>query len=146
MEECKKFWNKYHSKKMALFWNVAPYSLVDSDWHFRGVVWWRRQASNSETSVNIYNITWNKTTEDSHLHIYHQGKLKSHRIQCYVKKYTTSKHVTKRKQSIMILVCPICYKLCLSWMNELNVICSPITQSHSERCSLCPMSLVLELM
>jgi hypothetical protein len=58
--------------KLAVFWNVAPCSLIEIDRRFRGV--YRPIAlvmevvSSSETSVNIYQTTRPNIPEDSHLH------------------------------------------------------------------------------
>jgi hypothetical protein len=45
---------------MAVFWDVAPCSLVDTDLMMKAV-------STSETLVNIYQITRRNIPEDSHL-------------------------------------------------------------------------------
>jgi hypothetical protein len=59
--------------KMAVFWDVAPCNLVDSDQYFRGVyglvALLMVAVSNSETSVNIYQSIQRNIPEDSHLQI-----------------------------------------------------------------------------
>jgi hypothetical protein len=46
--------------KMAVFWIVAPYSLITL---------MMKAASISETSVNFYQTTRRHNPEDSHLHV-----------------------------------------------------------------------------
>jgi hypothetical protein len=54
--------------KMAVFWVVAPCSLVEVYRRFRGAYYLMMEAvSTSETSVNIYQITRLNIPEDSHL-------------------------------------------------------------------------------
>jgi hypothetical protein len=48
--------------KMAVFWGVAPYSLV---------ILMMEAASSSEMSVSFYQTTWHNISEDSHLHAHH---------------------------------------------------------------------------
>jgi hypothetical protein len=64
------------SMKIAVFWVVAPYSLVEVYQRFRGTCCLHHQAlialmmeaaSTSETSVNFYKTTWHYNPEDSHL-------------------------------------------------------------------------------
>jgi hypothetical protein len=59
------------SMKMAVFWDAAPHSLVDTDRRFRGAVSIIRMFTltmcSSETSVNIYKTTRCYMPEDSHL-------------------------------------------------------------------------------
>jgi hypothetical protein len=59
------------SMKIAVVWDVAPCSLVDTDWHFRGVIITliMEAVSSSETSLSIYQTTWCNTPEDSHLQL-----------------------------------------------------------------------------
>jgi hypothetical protein len=61
--------------KMAIFWVVAPYILVEVYQRFRGACCLHHQgalmtvaASTSETSVNVYQTTRCNNPEDSHLH------------------------------------------------------------------------------
>jgi hypothetical protein len=61
------------SMKKALFWVVAPCSLVEVYQCFRGASCFHLQlmmeaASTSETLVNFYQTTWCNNPEDSHLH------------------------------------------------------------------------------
>jgi hypothetical protein len=65
------------SMKMAVFWDVAPCSLVDTDRRFRGAYCLHHQGlitlmmdavSSSETLVNIYQTTRSNFSEDSHLY------------------------------------------------------------------------------
>jgi hypothetical protein len=61
------------SMKMAVFWVVAPCSLVEVYRRFRGACWvlialMMEAASSSETSVNFYQTTRRYNSEDSHLH------------------------------------------------------------------------------
>jgi hypothetical protein len=62
---------------MAVFWDVAPCSLVDTDRSLRETYCLHRKGaateSSSETSVNIYQTTRCNIPEDSHL----QGRLAS---------------------------------------------------------------------
>jgi hypothetical protein len=63
---------------MAVFWDVAPCSLVDIDRCFRGAYCLHYQGvsslttlmmeavSSSETLLNIYQTTWCNIPEDSH--------------------------------------------------------------------------------
>jgi hypothetical protein len=73
------------STKMAVFWGVAPCSLIEVYQHFRGTCCLHHQialkieaASTSEMLVNFYQTTWRYTPEDSHLRIQllwqHNGK------------------------------------------------------------------------
>jgi hypothetical protein len=50
--------------KMAVFWIVAPYNLVDV---YRHVALMVEAAGTSETSANFYQITRRNSREDSHL-------------------------------------------------------------------------------
>jgi hypothetical protein len=60
--------------KMAVFWDVAPCSLVDIDRRFRCAYCLHHQAlmtetvSTSETSANIYQTTRRNIPEDGHHH------------------------------------------------------------------------------
>jgi hypothetical protein len=62
---------------MAVFWNVAPCSLVDIDRRVRGVLM-TNAVSCSETSVSIYQITRRNIPEDSNLHTHRRENLKSY--------------------------------------------------------------------
>jgi hypothetical protein len=59
--------------KAAVFWDVAPCSLVDIDRRFRGA----EAVSSSETSVNIDETTRRNIPEDNHLHKCHRENLRS---------------------------------------------------------------------
>jgi hypothetical protein len=67
--------------KMAVFWDVALCSLVDTDQCFRGITMMEAITS-YETSVNIYQTTQCNIPEDSHLHTRHYENLKSHQVCC----------------------------------------------------------------
>jgi hypothetical protein len=53
--------------KMAVFWDIAPYSLVDIGRHFRGTYCLHHKGDRPETSVSIYKTTRRNIPEDSHL-------------------------------------------------------------------------------
>jgi hypothetical protein len=62
------------SMKISVFWDVVPYSLVETDRRFRGAHCLIRamalimeEISTSETSVNFYQTTWRNILEDSNL-------------------------------------------------------------------------------
>jgi hypothetical protein len=62
------------STKMAVFWDVAPCSLVEIYQRFRGhrsraIALMMEAASTSETLVNFYQTTRRHIQEDSHLHV-----------------------------------------------------------------------------
>jgi hypothetical protein len=75
---------------MAVFWVVAPCSLVEVYQRFRGAAIIRaialmmEAASTSETSVNVYQTTWRNNPEDSHIYTSRHENLKSHRFQSYL--------------------------------------------------------------
>jgi hypothetical protein len=59
---------------LAVFWDVAPCSLVDIDRRFRGdyrllIAPMMEEVRTSETSVNIYQTTRRNISEDRHLRI-----------------------------------------------------------------------------
>jgi hypothetical protein len=58
---------KAASMQMAIFWVVAPCSLVEVYRGFRAITLMVEAASTSETSVNFYQITRRNNPEDSHL-------------------------------------------------------------------------------
>jgi hypothetical protein len=64
--------------KMAIFWVVAPCSLVD----FRALM--MEAERTSETLVNFYQTTRRYNPEDSHLHTHRRENLKSYLINHYV--------------------------------------------------------------
>jgi hypothetical protein len=72
---------------MAVFWDLAPCSVVEIDRRFRGTYYLHHQAmtlimeaeSTSETSINFYETTRRKFQEDNHLHTRSRENLKSHR-------------------------------------------------------------------
>jgi hypothetical protein len=56
------------SMKMAVFWDVAPYSLVVHR-RFRVIIALIMEAASmSETSVNFYQTTRRNILEDGHIH------------------------------------------------------------------------------
>jgi hypothetical protein len=55
------------SMKMAVFWVVAPCSLVEVYRRFRGACCLHHQ--DNETSVNFYQTTWRNNPENSHLQL-----------------------------------------------------------------------------
>jgi hypothetical protein len=63
------------SMKMTVFWDVAVCNFIEVGQCFRGVYCLHHQAlkmeavSTSETSVNLYEITWHNIPEDSHLQL-----------------------------------------------------------------------------
>jgi hypothetical protein len=72
---------------MAVFWVVAPCSLVEVYQHFRGPCCLHHQAlitlmmeaaRTSETLVNFYQIAWCNNPEDSHLRTLCHENLKSY--------------------------------------------------------------------
>jgi hypothetical protein len=74
---------------MAVFWNVAPCSLVEFNQSFRGAYCLHHQddtlialmmgaLSTYETLVNFYQTTQRNISEDSHLRTHHRENLKSH--------------------------------------------------------------------
>jgi hypothetical protein len=71
--------------KKAVFWDVAPCSLVEVYRRFRGAYCLHYQgdeeaANTSETSVNLYQIIRHNDPEDSHLHTRRHENLKSQDI------------------------------------------------------------------
>jgi hypothetical protein len=73
--------------KMAVFWVVAPCSLVEVYQHFRGasiiraaiiIVLMMKAARTSETLVNFYQTTLRYNPEDSNLHTHRRENLKSY--------------------------------------------------------------------
>jgi hypothetical protein len=61
--------------KMAVFWVVAPFSVVEVYRRFRGACCLHHQGddeaeSTSEMPVNSYQITWRNIPKDSHLITY----------------------------------------------------------------------------
>jgi hypothetical protein len=62
--------------KMAIFWVVAPCSLVQVYRRFRGALM-MDAVSTSETLVNVYQTTRRNNPQDSHLHTHHRENLKS---------------------------------------------------------------------
>jgi hypothetical protein len=71
-------WRSYLKLKMAVFWDVAPYSLVENDQRFRGAYCLHHQCKHSKrlsVSTRLHDATSQKT---SHLHTRHRENLKSH--------------------------------------------------------------------
>jgi hypothetical protein len=63
---------------MAVFWDVASYSLIYFDRRLGGAYCFMMEAvSSSETSVRIYQTKRCNIPEDSHQHIRHHDYLKS---------------------------------------------------------------------
>jgi hypothetical protein len=66
--------------KMAVFWVVAPCSLVEVYQHFRGTCCFQHQgdevASTCEMLVNFHQNTWHYNSEDSHFHAHHHKNLR----------------------------------------------------------------------
>jgi hypothetical protein len=64
---------------MAVFWVVAPCSLVEVYRRFRGACCLHHQSNKctSETSVNFYQNT-QRNSKDNHPHTRHRENLKSH--------------------------------------------------------------------
>jgi hypothetical protein len=73
------------SMKMAVFWVVAPCSLVEDYRRFRGVccllliALMMEAVSTSEMSVNFYQTIRRYNPEDSHLRTHRRENLKSYR-------------------------------------------------------------------
>jgi hypothetical protein len=63
--------------KMAVFWDVAPCSLVEVYRRLRAITLTMEAASTSETSVNFYQTTLRNIPEDSDLHTRSRENLKS---------------------------------------------------------------------
>jgi hypothetical protein len=59
--------------KMAVFWIVAPCSLVEA------ITLMMEAASTSETSVNFYQTTRRNNPKDSNLNTYRRENLESHK-------------------------------------------------------------------
>jgi hypothetical protein len=60
--------------KMAVFWDVAPYSLLETDRRYRGVYYLHRQGdecSLRSVSVSLCQTTRRNIPEDSHLYFQH---------------------------------------------------------------------------
>jgi hypothetical protein len=54
--------------KMTVFWDIAPYILIEIDRRFRGAFCLMMEAVNtSEKSVNFYETTRRTIPEDGHL-------------------------------------------------------------------------------
>jgi hypothetical protein len=65
--------------KMAVFWVVAPCSLVEVYKRFRGrIALMMEAAGTSETLVNFYQTTRRYNPEDSHLRNHHRENFKSY--------------------------------------------------------------------
>jgi hypothetical protein len=62
---------------MAVFWDVAPYSLVDTERQILIIALMMKAVSSSEMSVSIYHTARRNIPEDSHLHIRRHENLKS---------------------------------------------------------------------
>jgi hypothetical protein len=85
--------SQWLSMKMTVFWDVAPCTLVEIYWCFRGacclhlIALMMEVASTSDTSVNFYQTTRCNISEDSHLHTCRCEKLKSQKLNKINKKY-----------------------------------------------------------
>jgi hypothetical protein len=64
---------------MAVFWDVAPCSLIDTECHFRELTVSIIRVMN-KMPVNIYQTTWCYIPEYSHFHTHHCENLKSHQF------------------------------------------------------------------
>jgi hypothetical protein len=97
--------------KMAVFWVVAPCSLLEVYRRFSGACRLHHQvlialmieaASTSETSVKLYQPTRHNNPEDSQLHTGRRENLKSYvlkKVCCSVRKRSITKCECTRKQS-----------------------------------------------
>jgi hypothetical protein len=68
--------------KVTVFWDVAPFNIVEIDRCFRGAYRLHHQGdeetvSTSETSVNFYEKTRRNNLEDSNIHTRCRENLKS---------------------------------------------------------------------
>jgi hypothetical protein len=61
---------------MAVFWVVAPCSLVEV--YSSVVTLMMEAAGTSEVSVNFHQTAWRNNPEDIHIHTHHCENLKSH--------------------------------------------------------------------
>jgi hypothetical protein len=66
------------SMKMAVFWVVAPCSLVEVYRRFELIAQMMEAAWTSETPVNVYQTTQRNNPEDSHLNNRRRENLKYH--------------------------------------------------------------------
>jgi hypothetical protein len=69
---------------MAVFWVVAPCSLVEVYQRFRAIALMMEAARTSETLVNFYQNTRCYNPEDSNLHTHRRENLKSYKIRVKV--------------------------------------------------------------
>jgi hypothetical protein len=79
---------------MAVFWDVASCSQVDTDRRFRGALSsiirvMMKAVSSSETSINIYQTTRCYIQEDSYLHTRRRKILKFHPVFVLLARYLT---------------------------------------------------------
>jgi hypothetical protein len=81
---------------MALFWVVAPCSLVEV---YQRFILMMEAAGTSETPVNFYQTTRRNNSEDSHLQTRRRENLKSHDIHtsCLRTVYQLQRSLTKTK-------------------------------------------------
>jgi hypothetical protein len=65
---------------MTVFFVVVPFSLIEIDWSFRGMILiaLMETVSTSEMLVSFYKNTRCTIPEDSHFHTSHHENLKSH--------------------------------------------------------------------
>jgi hypothetical protein len=71
----------YAYTSCSVFWDVAPYSLVEVYRRFRGACCFHQQTgSTSKTSVNFYQTTRRNIPEDSDFHTRCRENLKSHTV------------------------------------------------------------------
>jgi hypothetical protein len=70
----------FRLENLAVFWVVAPCSLVDVYQRFRGIALMMEVASTSEMLVNFYQTTLRNNPEDSHLRTHRRENLKSNFI------------------------------------------------------------------
>jgi hypothetical protein len=72
--------NRLPLRKTAVFWVVAPCSLVEIYQRFRGRALMMEAARTSETLVNFYQTTRRYNPEDSHLRTHRRENLKSYTV------------------------------------------------------------------
>jgi hypothetical protein len=127
---------------IAVFWIVAPFSLVHIYQRFRGPCCLHHHgaqmmeaARTSETLVNFYQTTWSYNPEDSHLHTHCCENLKSslttllccivilHNFFKRCKHYNHISIVTQRKTHVLSLT----WQLLITWNG--NLLSYPLTWS-----------------
>jgi hypothetical protein len=71
--------------KIAAFWVIAPWSIVEVDRRFRGafiktITMMTNAVLASETSVYLNETTWHCIPEGCHLHTFRRDSLKFHKF------------------------------------------------------------------